>query len=265
MSDTYTKLFSSITESTVWGEPYATRIVWVTMLAMADARGNVYGSVPGLARRANVTRDECDVALASFCAPDRDSRTPDHDGRRIEPIDGGWRLLNHGKYSAVRAAAERRDYKREWDQVNRPSGHARQSDNSPTTVRHGPTSPTNPTPPTPTPTPENQKKERQDGRRGMRLPDGWQPSEAVREWARSEFPAVSLDDALAEFVDYWRSIPGVRGRKLDWNATFRNRVRELAGRARNRHETSPRSGESLVDAQVRKLREISERTGVSFD
>jgi hypothetical protein len=66
VSDTYTKLFSSITESTVWGESYATRIVWVTMLAMADAKGAVYGSVPGLARRANVTLQEVEQALAAF-------------------------------------------------------------------------------------------------------------------------------------------------------------------------------------------------------
>lgn len=138
MSDTYTKLFSSITESTVWGEPYATRIVWVTLLAMADARGNVYGAVPGIARRANVTLAEAEAALAAFLSPDPYSRTKDSDGRRIEEIDGGWRLINHGKYSAVRNADERREYKRQWDQENRPSGHARtgvvrqQSDSSPT-------------------------------------------------------------------------------------------------------------------------------------
>ncbi|MCA0278619.1 MAG: hypothetical protein LCH86_21695 [Proteobacteria bacterium] len=70
MSDTYTKLFSSITESTVWGEPYSTRIVWVTLLAMANAQGCVYGSVPGLARRANVTLAEAEMALAAFFAPE---------------------------------------------------------------------------------------------------------------------------------------------------------------------------------------------------
>ena len=122
MSDTYTKLFSSITESTVWGESYATRIVWVTMLAMADAKGAVYGSVPGLARRANVTLQEVEQALAAFMAPDAYSRTKDEDGRRIEEIDGGWRLINHAKYSAVRNAEERREYKRKWDQENRGKG-----------------------------------------------------------------------------------------------------------------------------------------------
>lgn len=98
MSDTYTKLFSSITESTIVSEPVATRWLWVTMLAMADAGGCVYGSVPGLARRANITLAETEAALATFYAPDSYSRTKEHEGRRIEDIDGGWRLLNHGKY-----------------------------------------------------------------------------------------------------------------------------------------------------------------------
>src|SRR5690606_17191981 len=119
MSDTYTKLFSSITESTVWGEPYATRIVWVAMLAMADARGNVFGSVPGLARRANVNLEEAERALDSFRAPDQYSRSKEADGRRVEDIDGGWRLINHGKYRTIRGSDERREYKREWDRMNR--------------------------------------------------------------------------------------------------------------------------------------------------
>ncbi|WP_423176263.1 MULTISPECIES: hypothetical protein [unclassified Stenotrophomonas maltophilia group] len=141
MSDTYTKLFSSITESTVWGESYATRIVWVTMLAMADASGKVYGSIPGLARRANVTLQEVEAAIHSFMSPDPYSRTKDDDGRRIVEIDGGWSLINHGKYGAIRGAEERREYKRQWDRDNRSSGHQRatspdavrqQSDSSPT-------------------------------------------------------------------------------------------------------------------------------------
>lgn len=37
-----------------------------------------------------------------FLSPDKWSRTTDNEGRRIEPIDGGWRLLNHAKYRAIR-------------------------------------------------------------------------------------------------------------------------------------------------------------------
>jgi hypothetical protein len=148
VSDTYTKLFSSITESTVWGEPYATRIVWVAMLAMADKGGCVYGSIPGLARRANVTLGEVETAMASFRSPDPYSRTQADDGRRIEDIDGGWRLVNHGKYAAVRNAEERREYQREWDRKHRNKSVS-ESDKSDKSDKN-PTNTTSPTPPTPT-------------------------------------------------------------------------------------------------------------------
>jgi hypothetical protein len=144
MSDTYTKLFSSITESTVWGESYATRIVWVTMLAMADASGDVYGAISGLARRANVTLQEAKTALQSFMAPDPYSRTKDNDGRRVEEIDGGGHLINHGKYKGVRDKDERRSYQQQWDRSNRPSGHrrAKKSDSGPTEISQSDNSPT---------------------------------------------------------------------------------------------------------------------------
>lgn len=114
MSITFTKLFSSITESTIWCEPSETRIVWITMLAMSDKDGRIWGSIPGLANRAQVPIEAVEQALEKFQAPDNYSRTPDHEGRRIEPIDGGWRLLNHAKYRALRDSEERKEYKREW-------------------------------------------------------------------------------------------------------------------------------------------------------
>ena len=112
---TFTKLFSSITESTIWCEPSDTRIVWITMLAMADRKGRVFGSVPGLANRSQVPVQAVRDALQSFLSPDIDSRTKDHEGRRIEPLkDGaGWLLLNHAKYRQIRDDEERRAYKTE--------------------------------------------------------------------------------------------------------------------------------------------------------
>ncbi|GAB3744913.1 hypothetical protein [Lysobacter olei] len=204
MSDTYTKLFSSITESTVWGESYATRIVWVTMLAMADAQGNVYGAVPGLARRANVTLQEAEAALLAFMSPDPYSRTKDSDGRRIEEIDGGWRLINHGKYSAVRNADERREYKRRWDQENRPSGHRReavrqQSDSSPTKTD-------SPTPPTPTPSLEKQEQKLSAQPSASRFDDWWAAypkkvgkKPALQKWRSRGLDAVA-DTLIADVL-----------------------------------------------------------------
>lgn len=105
----YTKLFSSILDSTVWQTPPHVRLVWITMLAMADRHGVVEASVPGLAIRAGVERRLCDEALEVLSAPDPDSRTPDADGRRIEKVDGGWRLINHGKYRHRMSDDERRE------------------------------------------------------------------------------------------------------------------------------------------------------------
>jgi hypothetical protein len=48
-------------------------------------------------------------ALNKFLAPDKYSRTPDFEGRRIEKIEGGWRLLNHGKYREKMSDAERKE------------------------------------------------------------------------------------------------------------------------------------------------------------
>ncbi len=108
----YTKLFQSILASTIWNEPNETRLVWITLLAMADKEGVVEASVPGLAVFARVSDQACRKALKRFMTPDRDSRSPEFEGRRIEPVSGGWRLLNHGKYRAKMGADERREYNR---------------------------------------------------------------------------------------------------------------------------------------------------------
>lgn len=94
----WTKLFSSIVTSSVWCEPHATVRVWVAMLATADADGIVEGSLPGFANLARVSVDEMRAAVATLAGPDPDSRTPDHEGRRIEAMEGGWRILNHAAY-----------------------------------------------------------------------------------------------------------------------------------------------------------------------
>jgi hypothetical protein len=105
----YTKLFGSILDSTVWELPMPTKVTWIAMLAMADRNGEVQASIPGLAKRAGVSLEQCEEALKAFMSPDRYSRTKEHDGRRIEEMDGGWRLLNHGKYRQQLSAELQRE------------------------------------------------------------------------------------------------------------------------------------------------------------
>lgn len=115
----FTKLFSSILDSTIWQEDKETKLVWVTMLAMCDRSGEVHASIPGLAVRAGVSIAECETALACLMSPDRYSRTKDHEGRRVKEIDQGWELLNHGKYRELLSAEERREYLRRKQQEHR--------------------------------------------------------------------------------------------------------------------------------------------------
>jgi hypothetical protein len=91
----YTKLWSFIVASTIWGEDDKTRIVWITMLASAERDGHVMGTPPGLARLANVSLPDCVRALDKLKAPDPDSNTKDKEGRRIEDAPGGWLIINY--------------------------------------------------------------------------------------------------------------------------------------------------------------------------
>lgn len=113
MSDGYTKLFSGIVTSTVWTYDSDTKVVWVTMLALADKDGHVVGTIPGIARLAGVSLDAARKAVGIFLAPDPDSGSKEFDGRRIEAIDRGWRLLNHAKYRALRSREEKLEADRE--------------------------------------------------------------------------------------------------------------------------------------------------------
>lgn len=107
----YTKLFSSIVNSTIWREDATICKVWVTMLALKDQHGNVDASVPGLADIARVSIEECEKALRIFLSPDPYSRSKEHEGRRIKEITGGWHVLNHDLYKEKESRAA---YYRDW-------------------------------------------------------------------------------------------------------------------------------------------------------
>lgn len=116
----YSKLWSHIVTSTIWTEDDKTRIVWITMLAMSEVSGYVAGSIPGLARLANVSVKDCEIALGKLSSPDSYSRTKDHEGRRISDSDGGWIVLNYTKHREAiaienRKAADRARAKRYRD------------------------------------------------------------------------------------------------------------------------------------------------------
>jgi len=108
MSDPYTPLFKDILLSSVWAESSDTRIVWIAMMALAGPDGYVPGTVTGIANAARVGVEATRAALAVLEAPDPESRTPDHDGRRIERVERGWVLLNYVAHRKRAQEAARR-------------------------------------------------------------------------------------------------------------------------------------------------------------
>jgi len=121
----FTKLFSSILSSSIWNAPDHVRLVWITLLAMADKDGKVFGSRGGIAYQARVTQGRCLDALKVLSEPDEDSRTPDHEGRRIFPIEGGFQLVNYQKYRELGQTEAAREYFRMKKQESRCQRHVK--------------------------------------------------------------------------------------------------------------------------------------------
>ena len=70
------------------------------------------------------------------------------------------------------------------------------------------------------------KRGTQKQQRGTRLdPDSFVPSATTRQTILTEKPNLDLAGEHRKFCDYWIGISGQRGTKLDWDATWRNWMR----------------------------------------
>jgi len=110
----YTKLFAKILDSSIWVEPHPTRIAWITLLAAMDEDGFCqFAGIKNLAMRAVISVEEAKSAVSLLESPDPDSSDPDHEGRRIERVPGGWMVLNAKKYSELAKREHMKEQTRE--------------------------------------------------------------------------------------------------------------------------------------------------------
>lgn len=77
--------------------------------------------------------------------------------------------------------------------------------------------------------------------KGTQLPDGWSPSEELRQWTidyiRERKSGVSAGHELEVFRDHWKKT----GKPMkDWDATWRNWIREAIRREGKPNGTQPR-------------------------
>ena len=119
MGEGFVKLYSAILDSSIWSYDTETRIVWITLLAMADSDGFVHAALPGIANRARVSIEATEKALEIFQGPDEHSRSNEHDGRRITKDGRSWLILNFREHRERQVAEAERARKRKWWRENR--------------------------------------------------------------------------------------------------------------------------------------------------
>ncbi|KAA8387632.1 hypothetical protein FKW31_03015 [Acetobacter sp. DmW_136] len=92
-------------------------------------------------------------------------------------------------------------------------------------------------------------KAEQSSQRGSRLPPDWRPTDEMRSFALSLL--LNPTDVGEQFRDYWIAQPGAKGRKSDWEATWRNWCRREAERVPKRtaaHAQQPSRHDRVRDA-----------------
>jgi hypothetical protein len=95
--------------------------------------------------------------------------------------------------------------------------------------------------PEPTPTPDpvggvqggDAAQPRPKQARATRIPDDFEVTPEMAEWARREVPALIASGrgktATDMFIDHWHSAGGTNARKRDWVAAWRNWMRRAEG------------------------------------
>lgn len=72
--------------------------------------------------------------------------------------------------------------------------------------------------------------------RGTALPKDWTLPDDWKTWAEKERPDVDVVTVSESFRDFWIAKPGKDGRKADWQATWRNWVRNQRAQPMRRAE-----------------------------
>ena len=113
----YGKIFATMYDGSIYGRWQAI-VTFQQMIALADKDGIVDMTAQALSARTSIPLEIIEKGIADLETPDKVSRTPDEEGRRIILLDEhrpwGWRITNYDKYREIRTAEERREYHRQY-------------------------------------------------------------------------------------------------------------------------------------------------------
>jgi len=162
-------------------------------------------------------------------------------------IDKHWNLLNWDKRQFVSDSSTMR--------VAKHRNKKKQVSNVDETLQKRPSNAID----TDTDTEQIQKKV--NNKRGSRLAQDWFLTKAMGDWATQERPDLDVRQVAEQFKDYWVAQAGQKGVKLDWDATWRNWVRNTKAVKPNPYDvgrlTVPRSNEP--DPALLKIEEDAKK------
>ena len=101
----YGKIFDTIYNGTLYGH-WEALVTMQQFIVLADADGVVDMTPMAISARTSIPREIIDKGIKILEAPDKFTRTPGSDGRRLELIDEhrpwGWVLVNYEHYKSLR-------------------------------------------------------------------------------------------------------------------------------------------------------------------
>lgn len=91
--------------------------------------------------------------------------------------------------------------------------------------------------------------------KGSRLPTDWKPNTEEIAYCKQTRPDLDPTRVAEDFADYWHAIPGSKGVKLDWSATWRGWVRKQFASGKKHAEETREWHETVagIDAKAREL------------
>lgn len=108
----YGKIFSSMYDGSLYGQ-WEAIVTFQQMIVLSDHEGFVDMTPQAMSARTSIPLDIIKKGIEILLQPDKYSRSPECDGRRIELVDvnrpWGWRIVNHATYRKMASSEEKRE------------------------------------------------------------------------------------------------------------------------------------------------------------
>jgi hypothetical protein len=210
---------------------------WINLLCLCARNDGLPHSVNDIAFALRLDFHGCSTVLSRLA-----------DGGLLDRLNGGANGMHYGVHGW-----DKRQYKSDTS-TDRVKRFRQRSSNATETVIET-------APETDTDTDTDKSNSYKRTALATRLPDDWNPSNEDIEFANQT--GVDWIKNAEIFRDYWLAQPGVKGRKANWSATWRNWVR----RASEQRVTRPQSKETAIEMGIRLIREIQDEphTGNTID